>query len=102
MWPKLFLKRESSDPSPFSWTPSGYFDGNDGSWSTFIVCVGTPPQTFRILPSTYGIDTWVPASEDCALLNKSVENCGALRGVNAFENRSSGGFMVNEVSLPHR
>lgn len=98
MWPKSLVARKASSPTPFSWAPSGSFDGNDGSWSTFIIRVGTPPQTFRVLPSTVGLETWVPAPEDCALLNKSIQDCGALRGVDTFENQANGGFMVNEAS----
>ena len=34
-------------------------DGNDGSWSSFNITVGTPPQPFRVLVSTKLSDVWV-------------------------------------------
>jgi len=36
-------------PAPISWTPSPYWDGNDGLWNTFTLSVGSPPQDFRIV-----------------------------------------------------
>ncbi|KUJ14497.1 acid protease [Mollisia scopiformis] len=98
MWFKSLVARKAVNPTPFSFAPSQFWEGNDGTWSTFIVRIGTPPQTFRVLPSTVGIQTWVPAPEDCALLNKNVEDCSNLRGVQLFENGWTGGFMVNESS----
>ena len=89
--------RNPTYPQPFSFSPSEIWEGNDGSWSTFIVRVGTPAQTFRVLPSTAGQETWVPAPEECFLLNRTTEGCGNMRGVQAFENAPSDGFMVNEV-----
>lgn len=34
-------------------------DGNDGLWSSFIIAVGTPPQSVRVLVSTKLSDVWV-------------------------------------------
>ena len=42
-------------------------DGNDGLWSSFIIAVGTPPQSARVLVSTKLSDVWVtsePQSQD--------------------------------------
>ena len=39
-------------PSPINVPPSLFWDGNDGSWSTFHVQVGTPGQAVRLLPGT--------------------------------------------------
>jgi hypothetical protein len=92
--------RKVETPQPFSWAPSQFWEGNDGAWSTFIIRVGTPAQTFRILPSTASEETWVPAPEECPVLNLPTEECGDKRGVQVFENAPSGGFMVNEVCSP--
>ncbi|KAH6710736.1 aspartic peptidase domain-containing protein [Leptodontidium sp. MPI-SDFR-AT-0119] len=91
---KLLQKRKPEYiPTPFNFSPSGVFEGNDGSWSTFIIRVGTPAQTFRILISTTGQETWIPLVDGCAAFDPL--NCGALRGVQDFQNAPSGGFRTN-------
>ncbi len=75
----------------FSFTPSGNWDGNDGAWSTFVIRVGTPAQLFRVLPSTNGLETWLPLSDQCS---QGMAWCGNARGVmpfnGAFESPYSG------------
>ena len=83
-------------PSPFSYAPAQTWDGNDGKWSTFIVQIGTPPQDFRVLPSTAGQETWVPNPEGCTPSDPS--NCGYARGAQVFNNQQSTGFQTNESS----
>lgn len=61
--------------------PTGNWDGNDGGWSTFAIRVGTPPQYFRVLPSTSGTDTWIPLADQCST---NPARCGAARGVEPF------------------
>lgn len=85
-------------PAPFSLSPSWSFDGDDGRWSTFSVSVGTPPQSFRVLPSTTGAETWIPISLGCEGILSNVANCGTLRGVNDFEGTASRGFETNASS----
>ena len=86
----------SSIPSPSVFEPSQAWDGNDGSWSTFIIRVGTPEQTFRILPATNGQETWVPVPQGC--LTSDPNSCGNLRGVEPFKDAPSSGFQVNASS----
>lgn len=62
----------------FSFTPSGNWDGNDGAWSTFIIRVGSPYQYFRVLPSTNGLETRLPQSDQCS---NGPAWCGNARGV---------------------
>jgi hypothetical protein len=90
-------KRSTALPEPFSWSPSQAFEGNDGSWSPFVVRIGEPDQDFHVLISTAGQETWVPISEGC--LPTDPSNCGALRGVLPFDSQYSGGFQVNQVSI---
>ncbi|KAG4434662.1 hypothetical protein IFR05_009867 [Cadophora sp. M221] len=91
---KVLQKRKpESIPIPFDFSPSGIFEGNDGSWSTFIIRVGTPAQTFRVLISTTGQETWIPLVDGCADFDPS--NCGSLRGVQDFQNAPSRGFRTN-------
>ena len=65
----------------FTVPPSGNWDGNDGAWSTFMIRVGTPPQLFRVLPSTSGTETWIPTSNNCIA---GTSWCGNARGVEPF------------------
>ena len=82
-------------PSPVSWPASPYWDGNDGVWNSFVVQVGTPPQAFRILPSTAGQETWVPVPAGCTSRDLSdPDYCGYLRGTLP----GSAGFEVDESS----
>lgn len=83
-------------PSPFLLEASQLWDGNDGSWSTFLIRVGTPAQTFRILPATNGQETWVPVPQGC--LSSDPISCGNLRGVEPFKSALSSGFQVNASS----
>lgn len=70
----------------YSFVADQNWDGNDGSWSTFIIQVGTPPQYFRVLPSINGAGTWVPMPELC---ERGVSRCGNARGVEPFRNPST-------------
>lgn len=83
-------------PAPFLVSPTFSFDGNDGNWSTFAVDVGTPPQSFRLLPSNVGSETWVPISQGCQ--GVSISDCGSLRGVDNVNNTPSSGFSTNASS----
>ncbi|CAK1357757.1 unnamed protein product [Cercospora beticola] len=86
-------------PAPISWTPSAYWDGNDGTWNSFIVQVGTPPQEFRILPSTADQETWIPVSEGCTAASPDDPGyCGFLRGTLPVNGVNSSGFATNETS----
>jgi len=86
----------SNSSKAFSLTPSGNFDGNDGAWSTFVVRVGTPAQLFRILPSTNGLETWIPIQDHC---DQGQSWCGNARGVMPYNGASSGPYSgsPNEV-----
>jgi len=81
-------------PAPWSWTPSTYWDGNDGSWNSFIVQVGTPPQDFRILPSTSGQETWVLNPQGCT--PEDPVDCPYQRGTLPYHGVNSTGFQSNE------
>jgi hypothetical protein len=81
---------------PFSFAASQSWDGNAGSWSTFIVRIGTPPQDFNVLPSTNGQQTLVPVPQGCTSTDPS--NCGALRGAFLFHGAASNGFESNRSS----
>ncbi|MCJ1264534.1 hypothetical protein MMC22_004406 [Lobaria immixta] len=91
-----FQARTTTLSSPFEFTPSQLWEGNDGSWSTFYIRVGTPDQIFRILPATNGQETWVPVPE--GRIPSDSSDCGNLRGVEFFKGAPSSGFQINQSS----
>jgi hypothetical protein len=82
-------------PAPFVFSPSQSWDGNDGSWSTFILRIGTPAQTYKLLPSTAGQEIFVPVPEGCT--PNDPPTCGASRGAFPFQGLQTG-FKYNESS----
>jgi hypothetical protein len=87
--------RTTTEPEPFSFAPSQVWEGNDGPRSTFVLCVGTPEQIFRVLISTASQETWAPVSDDC--IQSDPSDCETRRGVLPFQNQPSSGFQVNKV-----
>ncbi|KAG8625759.1 hypothetical protein KVT40_006160 [Elsinoe batatas] len=69
-----------AQPKAINIAPSQYWEGNDGSWSTFAVQIGNPPQTVRVLPASSGSSIWAVLPEGCAA-EDDPENCGTQRGV---------------------
>ncbi|KAH8654639.1 aspartic peptidase domain-containing protein [Tricladium varicosporioides] len=85
-------RRAEVIPAPIVVSPSQYFDGVDGSWSTFNIRVGTPAQSVRVIASTNSPQTNVvqPAGCATAVLPKGLPvNCAASRGGTFNLNQSS-------------
>jgi hypothetical protein len=61
--------------SPINVPPSLFWEGNDGSWSTFHVQVGSPGQTVRLLPGTSASasDTTVSSNSDIIMFIQIFE-----------------------------
>ncbi|KAH7076823.1 aspartic peptidase domain-containing protein [Paraphoma chrysanthemicola] len=85
-------------PKPLVVPNSGRWLGNDGTWSTFYVHVGTPPQYFHVLPSFNGQTVYLPIDQDCAPERMNVTDCGGQRGVEIFQSKPSPGFQKNASS----
>lgn len=88
----------SAAPAPFVLAPTWQWEGDDGKWSTFAIEVGTPPQSFRILPSTTVAETWVPYPPGCEGSLAGISDCGSLRGVDDFNGQPSLGLQTNASS----
>jgi hypothetical protein len=88
--------RATAIPAPYVVPATQTFDGDDGSWSTFFIHVGTPGQDFRVLPSTSSGETWVPVPEACT--SDDPSNCASLRGAQPFHGAASSGFLTNASS----
>ncbi|KAI7226479.1 acid protease [Hortaea werneckii] len=82
-------------PFPLVLAPSWSFDGDDGSWSSFLIEVGNPPQSFRVLPSTSVSEVWLPLPQGCQGIMSDVSDCGDRRGVSTINGTGSLGFQTN-------
>ncbi|TVY81659.1 hypothetical protein LSUE1_G003536 [Lachnellula suecica] len=85
-------KRVQVIPAPIIVPPSQFFEGIDGSWSTFIIRAGSPEQSVRVIASTNSPDTIVVQPGGCligAIPNGVPENCAFLRGGTFNKNLST-------------
>lgn len=89
-------KHDGANSLPFQYAPSQYWTGNDGTWSSFIVRIGTPAQDFQVFPSTAGQETIIPLPEGCT--SASPSDCGSSRGVLPAFGVQGTGFLTNESS----
>lgn len=102
--PTMTLNRRAENttiPAPYLFPPSGTFDGNDGSWSTFVINIGdngsngsdagTTGQNFKVHISTSGQMVWIPLEASwCTEPDQST--CAENRGVQIFDSKQSLGF----------
>lgn len=56
--------------------------------------MGTPPQSFHVLPNFKGQTLYVPIEDDCERMN--ITDCGGRRGIEIFQSRPSPGFQKNK------
>ncbi|KAK6341473.1 hypothetical protein TWF696_008546 [Orbilia brochopaga] len=70
-----------------NWPASSAWEGNDGTWGTFFMRVGTPSQIVRVLPATSWQEIWVVDSSACG--NAAPETCADRRGQTFNVNSSS-------------
>jgi hypothetical protein len=89
-------RRATTIPVPINVLPAQKYLGYDGSWSTFPVSVGTPPQTFNVVPSTLVSETWVILPDGC--ISSDPSNCQTLRGGLGFNGQPAAGFLTNQSS----
>ncbi|KAI0872868.1 aspartic peptidase domain-containing protein [Hypoxylon argillaceum] len=92
------LKREDSSKA-ISISPSEYFEGNDGPWSTFDIRVGTPEQDVRVIVSTASPESFVVLSDygcSTSVFETVPANCAVSRG-NLFNPNESSSW--NELGL---
>jgi hypothetical protein len=93
------VHREASTPTPepYEVPPSQKWDGNDGSWSTFKITIGSPPQEFRVLASTQSGQTFTVLPDGCSAGTDPFD-CAELRGAQVFNSAQSPGFLANTTS----
>ncbi|KAI0426730.1 aspartic peptidase domain-containing protein [Xylaria sp. FL1042] len=101
------ITRSSADeqkPAALVISPSEYFEGNDGPWSTFNLRVGTPEQDVRVIVSTASPESFVVLSDygcSASVFDAVPPNCAVSRGNLLNSNGSSswhdlGLFGINE------
>lgn len=73
-------------PAPIVVEPSQTFDGIDGSFSSFNISVGSPPQDLKVFISTSVWQTLVVVDQGCA---GAPPNCSSLRGGEFLLDKSS-------------
>ncbi|KAH6678196.1 aspartic peptidase domain-containing protein [Halenospora varia] len=83
----MVVSNNTTIPAPLVISPSQYWEGNDGPWSTFTLQLGTPAQNVRVMISTAGSATWVVLPEGCVAGMPS--NCPDLRGKQFNRNAST-------------
>ena len=66
-------------PAPISIAPDGRWDGVDGSWSSFAVQIGTPPQEVRTFISWSVYQTWAVLPDGCVAA-ENYAACATTRG----------------------
>lgn len=74
---QLFPRAKSAS-APIEVPPSQDFDGPDGPWSSFVIQVGTPSQTVKVLISTANYQTWAILPQGCT--SKDPSSCETSRG----------------------
>jgi hypothetical protein len=94
----LISPRATSLPAPIVVPPSQSWDGNDGSWSTFSVNIGTPGQDFRLLVSTTASSIYVPMKGVCPRDPAAPDDCYDSRGILPFGSSQNVGFQQTESS----
>jgi hypothetical protein len=71
---------------------TGRRNGDDGSWSTFSLRIGTPPQIVRLLISTAGQETWAVLPDICNNESSQAtcrDSVGTARGLLFNESQST-------------
>lgn len=92
----------SSSPAPISWSPSQYWDGDDGLWSSFPLRVGNPEQNVRVLISTASEATWVVLPGGCPPNTPGITpslTCSQSRGELFDTSRSNSWSSLGNYSL---
>ncbi|KAF2154979.1 acid protease [Myriangium duriaei CBS 260.36] len=73
-------------PAPVSVPPSGLWDGIDGSWSSFNISIGNPPQISRVFASWMTYQMWVVHPLGCP---DATVACANARGGLFYKNEST-------------
>ncbi|KAI8948662.1 aspartic peptidase domain-containing protein [Xylaria longipes] len=84
--------KDDDTPQAVVISPSEYFEGNDGPWSTFDLRVGTPEQDVRVIVSTASPESFVVLSDygcSTSVFETVPDNCAVSRGKLFNPNESS-------------
>lgn len=88
--------RATPAPAPIEVPASQDFEGPDGPWSSFVMRIGQPPQTVKVLISTASDQTWAVLPQGCT--PKDPSNCEISRG-GFFRPDQSHTWVQNNLSI---
>jgi hypothetical protein len=80
LWPRAPAK---TIPAPINFPPAQNWEGIDGAWNTFVLRVGSPEQTVRVVISTASQQIWVVDPRGCpddGPNNTTANSCAEARG----------------------
>lgn len=76
-------------PAPINFPASQNWEGVDGTWNTFVLRLGSPEQTVRVIISTASQQTWVVDPRACPDDTTSNQSCAESRGTTFNLEKSS-------------
>ena len=71
--------RSTTVPAPIAISPDGNWEGIDGTWSSFNIQIGTPPQDVSTFLSWSCYQTWAVISQGCGHAG-NYSACATTRG----------------------
>ncbi|TID13194.1 acid protease [Venturia nashicola] len=83
------LPRRAVAPLPINFPASQNWEGVDGTWNTFVLRLGSPEQTVRVIISTASQQTWVVDPRACPDDTLNNQSCAESRGTTFNLEKSS-------------
>lgn len=94
----IVISQASHNTSPYHKLTCSvnYSLGNDGSWSTFTISVGVPPQSVQVLASTETQENLIVLPSGCDAGAGDASNCTQLRG-GVYNNTASSKWVSKNI-----
>lgn len=83
------LTPRATAPVPINFPASQNWEGVDGTWNTFVLRLGSPEQTVRVIISTASQQTWVVDPRACPDDTSNNQSCAESRGTTFNLEKSS-------------
>ncbi|KUJ15996.1 acid protease [Mollisia scopiformis] len=89
-------RRATVLPAPVVVSPSQFFEGSDGPWSSFELRIGSPSQNVRFFPGSSSTSTVVVVPEGC---QNEGSDCASTRGGIFTPNSSTSWSSIGSYGL---